>query len=460
MRPPNKLMRRFFSLTVLLAVSCFGQASNRKPVRKPVSPPPAAAAAAFPLGTIQVSGNKFYSAQQVIGAAGVHAGQPMQQADFDIMKVRLEQTGAFEVVSYRYDPSKDGTTLSLKLEVVEALQLYPYKFEDLPATEAELRKVLEQKQPLFAAKLPPSKSLMEQFSATLTEYLASAKGFKDVVAGRVVNEPPALAILFRPATPVPMIGQISFKGNQAIDKETLGNAFASVAIGTSSKESEVRSLLDSGVKPLYEAKGLMRVIFGKITTERMKDVDGVAVNVEIDEGPKFTFGEVRVTGSGLTNKEAMSNIDVKDGQPVNMDRVKDALKKLNDRLHHYGYMAGKASFESKLDDKEHKVAVVYKLVPGKLYTFNDLKIEGLDIETEPAIRKMWGLAVGKAYNADYPQHFLDEIKDQGIFDNLKTTRYEENVTASDATVAVKLVFVGGSDKPVNRKGRGTDPRVQ
>jgi outer membrane protein insertion porin family len=450
---------RSLAAILFVALTAFGQVSNRKPVRAPVTRPPEAATAAFPLGSVQVSGNRFYSAQQIIGAAGIRIGQPMQQADFDAMKSRLEQTGAFEVVSYRYTPTKDGKSLALKLDVVEALQLFPYKFEDLPATDAELRKVLEQKQPLFAAKLPPSKGIMEQFSASLTEYLVAGKGFNDVVVARVVNEPPGLQILFRPATPVPRIGEVSFQGNQVLDKETLGNAFSAIAIGTSSQESEVRALLDSGVRPLYEAKGLMRVAFGKIETERMKDADGVAIKVEVNEGPKFVFGEVRVTGSGLTNKEAMSNIDIKDGQPVNMDRAKDAVKKLEERLRHYGYMAGKASFEQKLDDKAHKVEIVFQLTPGNQYTFNGLTIQGLDLETEPAIRKMWGLAVGKPYNADYPQHFLDEVKDQGIFDNLKGTRFEQKVNASEAAVGVTLIFVGGTDKPTNRKGRGRDPRV-
>ena len=442
MRPSINVIRLLLLSSALLAA----QTSARKPVREPVAP------TAFPLTAIQVNGSKFYTPQQVIGAAAIKIGQPMQQPDFDAMKARLESTGAFEVVSYRYSPSADGKGLVLKIEVVDALQLFPYKFEDLPATDAELRKILQQKQPLFAAKLPPSKLLLEQFSSSITEYLTANKAFKDTVAAKVINEAPDLTILFRPATPIPMIGQISFTGNKVLDRETLSNAFAGVAIGTSSKESDVRTLLDSGVRPLYEAQGYMHVMFGKIEIERMKDVDGVAAKIAVDEGPKYVFGEIRVTGSGLTNKEAVANIDFKTGTTVNMDKVKDALKKLDDRLHHYGYMAGKASFERKVDDKDHKVDIIYKLIPGEVYSFSGLTIQGLDIETEPAIKKMWGLAPGKPYNNDYPQHFLDEVKDQGIFDNLKTTRFEQKVNHSDATVSVTLIFLGGADKPTNRKG--------
>ena len=433
-------------------------ADGQTPARKPAARKPAAVAPApakldpdnVPLAAIQVSGNKFYTANQIIGAAGVRIGQKMKDADFDAMKARLEQTGAFEVVSYHYETTPDGRGYGLKIEIVEGLQLLPYRFEDLPATDVELRKILEQKQALFAARLPPSKAILDQFSATLTEYLA-ARNFKDAVAGKVVSDPPEIAIVFRPATPDPMVGEFSFIGNKIVDLGTLANTFAPVIIGTSSREKEVRALLDSGVRPIFEAKGLMHVAFGKIVATKMKDAEGVGLAIELTEGPQFKFGEIRVTGVGLTNKEALSEVEFKTGELANMDLPAAAVKKLKERLRHYGYMSGAATFDRKLNDKELTVDVTFKLAAGTRYLMTDLAITGLDLNSEPFIRKMWGLNPGKPYNADYPQHFLDEIKSQGLFDNLKSMRFEEQVDKAKATVQVTLIFVGGSDKPIGAK---------
>lgn len=405
-----------------------------------------------PLVSIEVSGNKFYKPQQVIGASGVAIGQVMKQPDFDAMKARLEQTGAFEVVSYRYDPSADGRGYALKIEVVEALQLFPYRFDELPAPDSDLRKVLEQKQALFADRIPPTRTIMDSFAATLTEYLAG-RGFKDTVIARVINEAPHLEILFQSSAQPLMIGQIDFKGYRILDLSTLANAFAPVAIGTPSRERDIRALLDSGLRPVFEAKGLMRVTYPKITAEKMKDVEGAAVTIEIVEGPRYQFGDVRMTGSGMTNKEAMSYVDFKTGDPVNMDLPAVVVKKLKDRLRHYGYMANDVSFERKLDDKRLAVDITFKLDPGERYTFGQLDIKGLDITTEPFIRKMWALAEGKPYNASYPQHFLDEVKEQGILDNLKSSAFEEQIDKQRAKVSVTLTFVGGSDKPAERRRR-------
>ena len=384
----------------------------------------------------------------------------MKDADFNEMKTRLEKTGAFEVVSYRYETTPDLRGYALKIDIVEGLQLLPYRFEDLPATDAELRKILEQKEPLFGVRLPPSKAILEQFALTLTTFLAT-KDFKDGVVGRVISETPELAIVFRPATPDPMVGQFSFTGHKLVDTSTLANTFAPVIIGTSSKEKEVRALLDSGVRPVFEAKGLMRVAFGKITTEKMKDAEGVGITVEVKEGPQFKFGEIKVTGVGLTNKEALAEIDMKTGELANMDLQSVAVKKLQERLRHYGYMAATVTVDHKLNDKELTVDVTFKLAAGTRYTFSELTITGLDLNSEPFIRKMWGLGAGKPYNADYAQRFLDEIRNQSLFDDLKSMRYEEQVDKKKATVAVTLIFVGGKDKPVDRKKeREGGPQVQ
>ena len=448
-------------------VLTLGVVDAQTPARKPVARKPAVVAPAagtkfdpdnVPVGSIQVSGNKFYTAHQVIGAAGVRVGQVMKEADFDAMKTRLEQTGAFEVVSYRYETTPDGKGYGLKIEVVEGLQLLPYRFEDLPATDAELRKILEQKQALFAARLPPSKTILDQFAGTLTEFLA-AKNFKDAVVGRVVSEPPEIAIVFKPATPEPMVGQFAFKGHKILDTSTLANAFAPVIIGTSSKERDVRALLDSGLRPVFEAKGLMRVAFGKIAVEKMKDADGVGLTIDLKEGPQFKFGEVKVTGVGLTNKEALSEVEFKTGELANMDLPAVAVKKLKERLRHYGYMAGAVTFDRKINDTPPTVDVTFKLAAGTRYSMGELTITGLDLNSEPFIRKMWGLNAGKPYNADYPQHFLDEIKSQGLFDNLKAMRFEEQVDKAKASVSVTLIFVGGTDKPVDRRRREGQPQL-
>ena len=44
---------------------------------------------------------------------------------------------------------------------------------------------------------------------------------------------------------------------------------------------------------------------------------------------------------------------------------------------------------------------------------------------------MWGLAPGRPFNVEYPDHFLSRVKDSGVFDNLKNTRAETKINAAE-----------------------------
>ena len=49
-------------------------------------------------------------------------------------------------------PAKDGKGYDATFEVAEIGQMYPVRFEDLPASDAQLRAWLKQKDPLFGDK--------------------------------------------------------------------------------------------------------------------------------------------------------------------------------------------------------------------------------------------------------------------------------------------------------------------
>ncbi len=101
---------------------------------------PLAAVAARPAPTaytvenLNVEGNHDYSAQQIFAAAGLRVGQKAGKSEFDAAQKKLEATGAFDNVSYRFAPSQDNEGYDATYEVAEVAQIYPVRFQDLPAT--------------------------------------------------------------------------------------------------------------------------------------------------------------------------------------------------------------------------------------------------------------------------------------------------------------------------------------
>ena len=59
---------------------------------------------------------------------------------------------------------------------------------------------------------------------------------------------------------------------------------------------------------------------------------------------------------------------------------------------------------------------------------------------------------GNPYNADYPQFFLNRVKEDGYLDNLLETRWDQSIDEKTATVDVSLYFRGGTI-PKSRSAR-------
>src|SRR5258708_17186565 len=235
----------------------------------------------------------------------------------------------------------------------------------------------------------------------------------------------------------PSVSHVKFAGASAIQAAILQNATLDVARGLVYSEAGFRQQLDANVRPLYDAKGYVRVSFPKITTEPdpNANVKGVIVTVEVKEGPVYKLGSFHVAGMGAEQESELVKIaDVKTGEAANFDFVKAATQRVEHSLRRDGYLQVASTADRRYDDAAKTVDVTLRIVPRPQFTFAKLNVIGLDIETEPVIRKMWGLGAGKPFNVDYPQHFLDRVKEAAVFDHLKNTRIENKIHPHPHTV--------------------------
>jgi outer membrane protein assembly factor BamA len=412
---------------------------------------------AFPLESVTVRGNRFYTQQQIVAASGLKIGAPVAKSQFDAARDRLVATGAFQSVGYEFAPASNGRGYAATFEVVEVEQRYPFRFDRLPASDADLRAALKQREPLFGVQIPGTEQVLARFASDLQDYLAP-RGFKDKIIGKIVADKPGeLNIVFRPATPAPTVAEVRFTGNQVLPAAILNNALGEVAIGVPYSEPTIRELLDTSVRPLYEARGRMRVSFPSVSAEKAKgDVDGVAVTVRVDEGPSFNLGKVRIDSAAIAADELAAIAKLKTGDVANFDAVKAATERIRNRFYHDGYMRAETRVDRSINDQAKTVDIIIHAVPGPQFLMGKLEIQGLDIESEPVIRKLWSMKEGKPYNGDYPRMFLDRIQQDGYFDNLRGTRFEQRVNEDARTVDVTLYFKGGPDPNQQRRKRGRD----
>jgi outer membrane protein insertion porin family len=398
------------------------------------------APSAYTVENLAVEGNHAYTAAQILTVAGLRVGQKAGKSEFDAAREKLEATGAFDHVSYRYAPSKDNEGFDATYEVSEVAQIYPIRFQDLPAGGDQIRAWLKQKDPLFGEKIPATKPVVDRYIAWISEFLAG-QGYHQPLAGRLSTDGGEdLAVLFRPAKGPASIAHVVFTDTGEIPAGTLQSAMYGVAVGVPYTELGVRQLLDNTIRPIYEAHGLLRVAFPKIETTPAKDVDGTTVTVQVTPGAAYKLDRVSFVGADYSRSEWNSLSKLKTNQTVNFDEVKAAQERIRVNLRRQGHLDAGSQVARTVNDTDHTVAIEFQIDPGPLYTLGKLDIVGLDVVTEPEVRKMWGLAPGHPFNVEYPDHFLARVKDGGVFDDLKSTRAETKINAGNHTVDVTLYF--------------------
>jgi len=392
-----------------------------------------------------------------MGAAGLKIGQAVSKDTFDAARARLLESGAFESVGYEFKPNAAKTGYEATFDVAEVALLYSYRFEDLPAPDETLRAVLNKQAILLGHVIPATRDVLDRYAYLLTK----AVNDKVIVEGKLNYELPGEpTILFRPVGDRPRISEVHVTGNESIPATQLLNKFADVAVGAEFTEPGVRRLLDANIRPLYEALGRLRVAFPKIVAEPSKqpEVTGVSVTVTVEEGPLYKLGTVRYTGAASRQaKELDDLVKWRKDETVNFDEVKAGLVRITKRYQATGYLHATARGDRSIDDKEHTVDLTVNVDAGPAYTYGKMEIRGLDLIGEPAIRKMWGVKEGKPFDAGYPEAFLKDVHDQGIFDNLGATSSETKVNEDAKTVDVTLIFMGSKNPNAGRKRLGQQP---
>jgi outer membrane protein assembly factor BamA len=236
---------------------------------------------------------------------------------------------------------------------------------------------------------------------------------------------------------------VDFRNNTIIATPLLRNAIAGTAVGVIYEEQRFRQILDASIKPLYEARGRLRVAFPKISTQPVPDVNGLKVTVDVNEGDSYNFGELTLQAStAVPRGELLRVANIEKGDLANIESVNSGLEQMKGVMRKKGYLKATATAERKIDDQKKIVDLVVRVEPGKQYTFASLDIKGLDILTEPFVRKMWAEKPGQPFNPDYPDYFLQGVRDEGILDNLGKTRSEAKINEETGNVDVILYFTG------------------
>jgi outer membrane protein insertion porin family len=394
----------------------------------------------FPLDSVRIVGNEVIPEERIIAATGLKIGASITRPEFNEARDRLLATGAFERVAFSYKPSAGDHGFDATFQVAETGPLYRYRFEELPATEAALREALGKQEPVFTDAIPPTPLVMNRYSSTLAKFLGNGAQ----VIGEVNSDVPGeLMIVFRPMGGRLNISEVNFKGNSVLANTDLWPILNPVAVGTPYSEALFRQMLDGSIRHAYEAKGRIRVAFPKIETAKSTDNDGIDVTLTIDEGEAYKLGEVNYTGIDARQATELNKLgNWSKGALVDFAEIETGLSRIRKSYREDGYLRVETPVIREMHDDSKTVDLTVSIQPGARFSMGKLSIVGLDIISEPVIRKLWRLNPGDPYKENYADQFLAMIQAEGYFDNLARTGAEAALNEAAHTADVTLTFLG------------------
>ncbi len=445
---------RISLVLLLFAAACPAQTTPRKPAAKPPVPAaetvPAPAPAALPtflIDSIAVEGARIHTPEDILRAAGLKQGEKGGSAIFDAARDRLLASGYFETVAYRYKASPKGG-FEVAFEVQEFAGLFPVRLEALPVTTDEAVAMLKSKDPLYAAAMPGTEAAVKRAAALIEDYIRSKHQLASVAGSVVTVAPGKYEIQFTPGRGLPAVAEVNFEGSRLISATDLRNAIADVAFGQPYTESGFRAFLESQVAPLYEAKGHLRVTYPRIATEPSSRVTGLDVKVAIDEGPEYKLTRVALAGAPGDSARVLRAAKIPEMTVADFAAVREAATRVSDYLRSRGYIDVRVTTEKRLDDEKLTAELFIVVEPGPVYTFGVLHVNGLGLDGEAAIRKMWGLAAGDVFPADYATYFASKVKEESMFDNLGDVLAVKQIRKGTQIVDVTIDFKGAPSKPL------------
>jgi outer membrane protein assembly factor BamA len=361
-------------------------------------------AQSLPLESVILEGTGV-SRDAVLAIADLRIGALINKAAIDAACGKLQDTGLFQSISYRYAPGpKRGYVLTLTIEdqkqLTDAVIDFPFVDDD------ELWQWLASQYPPFNRKVPGNDAAQEFLSRRLAEHAkAELEGQPVVTRMETDLAHHKVLISFQPAT-LPRIYSMNFTGQHELTSDALGELLSKVVPADEGyTERHFREIVEINLRRAYEEHGMYRVKFPAITPQKAA-AGSVTVTTVIEEGPQYKLGDVTFVGDNLPVEAMLKAAKFKKGQTANWTEIQQGIREAEKPVKRTGYFTAAAHPERVFHDGQLVLDLRIPFTLGPMYRSGALKIIGLTPEEEAKARKLWKLHPGDPFDYAYADEFL------------------------------------------------------
>jgi len=442
---------------LLLLLVTFGETYSQDTYRKGDT---------YIIDTITVAGLKNFSDRTVVTYSGLREGQSIQVPGEEITSI-LKKLWNLELFSNvdLYVTGVNNGKIKLEINVEELPTLLNYKINGVKKGKAETYEK--------ETELSQGKRLSESFLTNTKNYIQGELRKNGYLNSKInlVTIPDSIGsnqlnlnINIDKGERI-KIRDINFNGN-----EIFGNAKLRSKLKKTKKRFPLRfwkksKLIDEDYEAdkdnlisFYKEKGYRdaRIEFDTIVINDEKTID---LNLNIDEGNKYYFGNISYIGnSSYTNFQLDQILGIEKGDSYNgvllKERIQDENPDANDISNLYqnnGYLfstvnAVEVSAENDTIDFEIRIN------EGKLASFNKISVVGNTKTNDNVIFRELRIKPGELYSKDKVVRTIREVGQLGFFDAEQISPDFKNVDPNLGTVDIELGLIEAGASQLELQG--------
>ena len=423
----------------------------------------------YKLDSISVSGIKTFNEQTVISYSGLNVGEKIKVPGEKISAM-INKLWALELFSdiNIFVTKVNNNNISLELEIVELPTLTNVKINGLKKSKIDVI--------IKDTDLVEGKKLSESFLTNTKNYIINKyqkEGFLDTKVSLntikdTVGTNSYKMVVNVDRGPRIKIRDINFEGNEIFKQ----NKLKSKLKNTKSKNpirfwKRSKYIVDDfkedlvGLIDFYKEQGYRDArILSDTVIRNIKESKSISLNLEIEEGNKYYFGDINFIGNAVYSNDVLQQIlGLKKGDVYNgvvlKKRIADTSKPdgndITNLYQNNGYLFSNIN-AVEVSAVEDTINFEIRITEGKLANFNKIVVEGNTKTNDHVIYRELRTKPGELYSKDKLVRTVREVGQLGFFDAEQINPQMENVDPNSGTIDVRFDLVESGASQIELQG--------
>ncbi|MDT0556971.1 BamA/OMP85 family outer membrane protein [Patiriisocius hiemis] len=424
----------------------------------------------YTINEIKVTGNQSFNEQTVIAFTGLKKGDRIFIPGEKLSSVtkKLWEQNLFSDIAF-YVTNIEGESVDLELYIVELPKLHEVTIEGI--RKGKIKEVINDN------NLKPGVKITKNLITTTKNYITnkykkngflntqvviSTKPYIDSLGVEVGQD---MKIIIDKKDRV-KVSSIKFNGNEALSDGKLRKAMKNVKrknfirvfkrskYSEESYEEDKVSIIDK-----YKTRGYRDA---RITNDTLivKDEKNIALELDVEEGQKYYFGNIRFIGNSVfTDSELRQQLGIKKGETYNgvllQERIEDITDpEANDLTNLYqnsGYLFSRIN-PVEVAVRKDTIDFEIRIIEGKLAYFDHITVVGNDRTNDHVIYRELRTRPGQKYSKRNVVRTIRELGQLGFFDPEQLTPEFKNVDPNNGTLDLEYSVVEKGASQIELQG--------